>query len=83
MVNRRLTAHPFASLQEKISIGTNPDSVPGHTYIYATKFGFPPLTAQFERAKARKGWKIFEVASGHDIMIDAPQKLAEILVSLD
>jgi pimeloyl-ACP methyl ester carboxylesterase len=83
MVNRLLTAHPFASLQEKIKIGDNPDSVAGHTYIYATKFGFPPITAQYERAKARRGWKVFEINASHDIMIDAPKELAEILSSLD
>jgi pimeloyl-ACP methyl ester carboxylesterase len=83
MVNRRLTAHPFASLQEKIRIGDNPDSVAGHTYIYGTKWGFPPITEQYEGAKARGGWKVFEVESGHDIMIDAPKRLAEILSSLD
>lgn len=83
MVNRRLTAHPFASLQEKIKIGGNPDSVAGHTYIYATKFDFRPITEQYERAKARNGWKVFEVESGHDIMLDAPKELANVLSSLD
>ena len=83
MVNRRLTAHPFASLQEKIVIGDNQDSIPGHTYIYATKFDFPPINKQYERAKTRKGWKIFEVEAGHDIMLDAPKDLADILSSLD
>jgi pimeloyl-ACP methyl ester carboxylesterase len=82
MVNRRLTAHPFASLQEKIRIGDNPDSVAGHTYIYATKWGFAPITQQYERAKVRPGWRVFEVESGHDIMLDAPARLAEILDSL-
>jgi pimeloyl-ACP methyl ester carboxylesterase len=83
MVNRRLTGHPFPSLEEKIEIGAGPDSVAGHTYIYASKFGFRPLTEQYERAKARKGWKVFEVKAGHDIMIDAPKELASILSSLD
>lgn len=82
MVNKHLTAHPFASLQERIKIGTNPDRIPGHTYIHATNFGFAPLTAQFERARARKGWSVFEVAAGHDVMIDAPRQLATILSSL-
>jgi hypothetical protein len=36
-----------------------------------------------ERAKARAGWKVFEIEAGHDIMIDAPAQLAEILSGLD
>ncbi len=83
MVNRLLTAHPFASLQEKITIGDNPDSVAGHTYIYATEFGFAPITEQYELAKTRRGWNLFEVKAGHDIMLDAPEELADILSSLD
>jgi pimeloyl-ACP methyl ester carboxylesterase len=82
-VNSHLTAHPFASLQEKIQIGDNPDRVAGHSFIYATKFGFPPITAQYKRAKTRGDWKVFEVEAGHDIMIDAPDRLSEILSALN
>jgi pimeloyl-ACP methyl ester carboxylesterase len=82
MVNRRLTAHPFASLREKISIGNNADRITNHTFIFATNWGFAPIIKQYERAKARADWKIFEVKSGHDIMIDAPAELAEILLGL-
>ncbi|MBX3430266.1 MAG: alpha/beta hydrolase [Hyphomonadaceae bacterium] len=83
MVTRRLTAHPFPSLEEKIVLAGNADRIVGHTYIYATKFDFRPLTEQYQNAKARKGWKTYEVAAGHDIMIDAPKELARILSSLD
>lgn len=82
-VNRMLTAHPFASLQEKIVLGGHADRIAGHTYVYAANFGFPPLTEQYERARARDGWKVFEVEAGHDIMIDAPDALSEILASLN
>jgi pimeloyl-ACP methyl ester carboxylesterase len=83
MVDRQLTPHPMASLREKICLAGNADRIPGHTYIYATEWGFAPITTQFQRAKERAGWKVFEVKSGHDIMIDAPQELAGILSSLD
>jgi pimeloyl-ACP methyl ester carboxylesterase len=81
MVNRRLTAHPYATLREKIRIGNNADRIPDHTYIYAANWGNSQITDQYERAKQREGWKLFEVACGHDIMIDAPDELARILVS--
>ena len=82
MVNRRLTGHPFKTLTEKIHIGSNADRIPNHTYIYATNWGNPQIAEQYEFAKRREGWKVFEVASGHDIMIDAPDELAGILVSV-
>ena len=81
MVNRHLTSHPYATLTEKIRIGNNADRIPNHTYIYATNWGNPQIAEQYELAKRRKGWKVFEVASGHDVMIDAPNDLARILTS--
>jgi pimeloyl-ACP methyl ester carboxylesterase len=81
MVNRGLTGHPFKTLTEKIHIGSNADRIPNHTYIYATQWRNPQIAEQYERAKRRKGWKVFEVESGHDVMIDAPNELAKILVS--
>jgi len=82
MVDAKMTPHPFGSLQEKIRIGSSADRIPGHTYIFATDWGFAPIVAQYEQAKARPGWAVFEVACGHDIMIDAPDRLAEILAGL-
>lgn len=79
MVNRKMTPHPFASLRERIRLTGKANRVPHHTYVYATEWGFAPITQQFERAKARDGWEVFEVAAGHDIMIDAPHELAGIL----
>lgn len=82
MVDQQLTPHPFASLREKIRIADNASRIANHTYIFATAWGFAPIVEQYERAKARAGWKVFEVKSGHDVMIDAPAELAEILVGL-
>lgn len=83
MVDRHLTSHPYATLTEKIRIGDNTDRIPNHTYIHAANWGNPQITRQYELAKQRKGWKVFEVPSGHDVMIDAPDDLARILVSLN
>ena len=82
MADRLCTPHPMASLLEKISIGTNTESIKHHTYIFATNWNFPPIMQQYELAKARPGWKTFEVECGHDIMLDKPAELAEILSGL-
>jgi pimeloyl-ACP methyl ester carboxylesterase len=81
MVNSRLTAHPYRTLTEKIRIGNNMDRIARHTYIHATKWGNLQIAKQFERAKQREGWSVFDVDCGHDIMIDAPDELARILSS--
>ncbi|MBB4209672.1 alpha/beta hydrolase [Roseinatronobacter bogoriensis] len=81
MVNQRLTGHPFKTLTERIQIGNNADLIAKHTYIYATNWGNSQIAKQYELAKKREGWKTFEVDSGHDVMIDAPDDLARILIS--
>ena len=48
------------------------------TYIRATGYASEP----FDRAKANarvKGWRIYEVPCGHDVMLDMPERLATIL----
>jgi pimeloyl-ACP methyl ester carboxylesterase len=80
MVNRRLTAHPYRTLTEAIKIGSNADRIPHHTYIYASSWGNAQITKQYELAKKRVGWRVFEVESGHDVMLDAPDELAKILI---
>jgi len=32
--------------------------------------------------KATPGWKTYQVASGHDVMIDRPERLVEILLEV-
>ncbi len=83
MVDRLCTPHPMASLIEKISLGGDHERIRNRAYIHATNWGFPPIVQQYERARALPGWKVFEVESGHDIMIDAPDRLAEILNALE
>jgi pimeloyl-ACP methyl ester carboxylesterase len=83
MVNRRLTGHPYATLTEKLRIGNNADSIANHTYIHAANWGNARIDEQCELARRRPGWKVFEVDSGHDIMIDAPHELARLLVAAD
>lgn len=83
MMDRLYTPHPMASFLEKIQIGANADRIAKRAYIFGTRWNFPPMTQQHERAKTLPGWQVFEVDAGHDIAIDAPVRLAEILNSLD
>jgi len=83
MVDRLCTPQQLGTLIEKIRIGTNHERVRRHTYIHAKNWGFPPIDQTYARAKTFPDWKLYEVDAGHDIMLDAPVQLAEILSSLD
>jgi hypothetical protein len=82
MVDRLCTPQPIVTLIEKIELGTNHERIKRRTYIYATNWGFPPIDQIYDRIKGYPNWKVYEVDSGHDIMIDAPARLADILTEI-
>ena len=47
--------------------------------IRATAYPSQPFDQALAKARAR-GWRSHEVACGHDVMLDAPERLAEILL---
>ena len=48
-------------------------------HILATGWDNSPFSASHERAKAN-GWKTRTVACGHDVMLDRPDELTELLL---
>lgn len=63
-------------------IGSKADRIPNHSYIYAAGWENRQIAKQCEFSKKRKGWEVFEIASGHDIMIGEPNELARVLASV-
>ena len=57
-----------------------PYAGPRH-YLRATGFAFPPFDRLAARA-AREGWRVEEIAAGHDMMLDDPVGLAHWLSAL-
>jgi pimeloyl-ACP methyl ester carboxylesterase len=57
------------------------EKVAKKTYIRAVKFAQPAFDKTFAQCKADKSWQTHEAtASGHAVMIDAPDWLADILL---
>ena len=42
----------------------------------------PGFDTAYARVKADKSWRTYEVPCGHDVMVDMPERLAEILVEV-
>jgi hypothetical protein len=50
---------------------------------YVRAVGYPNEPFDQAREKARGwGWRIYDVPSGHDVMLDMPERLAEILIEV-
>jgi hypothetical protein len=48
------------------------------SYIRATGVSIPYFDAGLASAR-QKGWRTYEVPCGHDVMLDMPERLVEIL----
>lgn len=82
-VDRLCTPHPLASFCEPVTLAGAWRGVPRKTYVRATGWsGYEPLGFQPHLDIADDDqWTRIDVPCGHEIMIDAPEALADILVS--
>ncbi len=73
--------HPIGTFTEKLKLIGARDRIAKKAYIRAS--GYPNVS--FEKAHARaeaEGWRTYEVPCGHDVMIDEPDRLTEILLEV-
>ncbi|MGW0192745.1 alpha/beta fold hydrolase [Nonomuraea sp. NPDC003201] len=79
----RATAHPIASLLQPLRLTGDLAHVRRREYVYAAGWeGESPFTSVYERLRHDPAWTTHAVASGHNLMRDAPQDLLEILLDV-
>jgi pimeloyl-ACP methyl ester carboxylesterase len=69
---------PIGTMTEKLKLTGARDRIANKTYIRASGYPNVAFEAAHARAKAA-GWRTYEVPCGHNVMIDMPERLAEIL----
>jgi pimeloyl-ACP methyl ester carboxylesterase len=78
-IDGQCTPQAIATFEERIKLTGNFERIQDITYMFPTE-RHPNLLVSHERAKA-KGWRIRTINnSGHELMIDHPQELAEFLL---
>jgi pimeloyl-ACP methyl ester carboxylesterase len=81
-VDAKCTPHPLAAVAEKITGAGAREKIARKTYI-RSGFDSPVFDQALEKLKTVSGWKTYEVrSSGHDVMIDMPERLVEILLEV-
>ncbi len=80
-VDARCTPHPYASFLERVAGRDAVERVGKRTYIYASGWGTTPFTAIHEQLKGAPGWTVHSTECGHDVMIDVPERLVELLIA--
>jgi len=89
-VEAKMTAHPGETMGQELRVTGAYLNVPRKAYILAGRSSGPiddpgplPIFAQyFEAARQDSNWTTARVEGGHDLMLDCPAELADILESL-
>jgi pimeloyl-ACP methyl ester carboxylesterase len=79
-VESRLTPHPAATYRQRLRLEHPPGNGVDRTYIDCTQPALPTLDRVKARVRAERGWRVVEIATGHDAMVTAPGAVSRILI---
>jgi hypothetical protein len=72
------TPHPLKCFLQKLTLTRARERIEKKAFIRATGYAREPFDRAMANARV-KGWRIYEVPCGHDVMLDMPERLAAIL----
>jgi pimeloyl-ACP methyl ester carboxylesterase len=77
-VNEKATPQPAGTFTERVRVTGAYNSVPKKTFVQATGWDSPfkDTVAQF---RADPAWQVHEIACGHDIAVEMPDELTDVL----
>jgi pimeloyl-ACP methyl ester carboxylesterase len=78
-VDSQCTPQPLGTLLEKIKLTGAHKKIGKRSYILAGDYAGPVFSTTYERLSKDSAWKTYSVPSGHDVMLDQPERLAELL----
>jgi pimeloyl-ACP methyl ester carboxylesterase len=77
-VDAQCTPHPIKCFLQKLVLTGVRGRIAKKAYIRAKGYPSQPFDLGMASARA-EGWRIYDAACGHDVMLDMPERLAEIL----
>jgi len=81
-VNRRQTPHPFGQYQEPLTFDAERLARVPRTFIDCTSPAWPSIAPMRQRVRSEPGWRVREIASGHDAMVSAADPLTRLLLEV-
>src|SRR5215813_6202929 len=81
-VDAMCTPHPIATMVERVTLAGARERIARKTCVRADAYPNPAFDAARDRLKSDPGWRVLSVPCGHDVMIDMPERLAEILLDV-
>lgn len=73
---------PIATMTEKLRLTGAREKIAKKSYIRAGAYPNPGFDKAYARVKADPSWRTYDVLCGHDVMVDMPERLAEILLEV-
>ena len=81
-VDSKCVPQPIGTFTEAMAITGARERIGNKAYIRAASYANPGFDKALARLKADKSWRTYDVPCGHDVMVDMPERLAEILVEV-
>jgi pimeloyl-ACP methyl ester carboxylesterase len=81
-VDAKCTPHPAGCFAEKIVLTGARERAPKKAYIRAQAYAQSVFSALHDKLQKDLAWKVYEVPCGHDVMVDMPERLTEILLEV-
>lgn len=79
-VDEKMTPHPFASFRDPIASASAYQRIRRKVYVRATRFASQPFDETMSKLRSRGGWDVQSLDAGHNLMIDRPADVADILL---
>lgn len=81
-VDSKTTPQPVAASFEPISLSGARERVPSKVYVRAPAYVSPRFDTIWDRLGDDETWQLVRAPGGHDVMIDEPDFLADLLLTL-
>jgi pimeloyl-ACP methyl ester carboxylesterase len=81
-VDAMCVPQPIGTMTEQLTLTGTRERIGKKSYIRAAAYPNPGFDTAHARVKADRSWRTYEVPCGHDVMVDMPERLAEILVEV-
>ena len=81
-VDAKCTNHPIGCFTEVISLTGNHATVSSRTFILAEDFEFDAIRNSYENVKDDQTWNVMTMEGGHELMVDKPGAVANVLLDL-
>jgi pimeloyl-ACP methyl ester carboxylesterase len=81
-VDAMCVPQPIGCFVEKMSITGARDRIAKKAYVRAGAYPNPGFDKAMGRVQTDKSWRVYSVPCGHDVMVDMPERLAEILLEV-